>query len=532
MQNSKASVYAFFVAIGGFLFGFDASVISGVVRFVTIEWNLTPWQVGMVVAAPTFVAIPSALLGGVISDKIGRRTTLIILAITYIVSAVCSAFAPDFWTLVMARALGGFAFASLGIAPVYIAEISPPEKRGFMVSFNQMNIVIGFAVSYFSNYFLLNLSQSGGELVAALHIDTHVWRWMLGLELLPAMLFMMGALIVPESPRWLVRAGREQEAKEVMGRLMPTSEIEPTVVQIKSTLAEYKPSIREQLPDLLSPRLRLPMMIGLIVGIAQQITGINAIYFYAPSIFEQTGVGTNAAFFQTALLGTTNVICTIIAMLCIDRLGRKPLLLIGLVGVFMTMMAASYGFKTASYELPSTSISEFSKEIQTEVDFSELTDRKFNSDISFKRAARAAIGENAYRKHESEILRAATNINATLIMVAIIAFTASFAISLGPVMWVLFSEIFPNRSRGLFGGVAGFFNATTAYLVTQIFPWELDTIGASNTFMIFGVFSAISFILIYWLLPETKGRSMEELEQEWASWGEKRVKSRTQSDDK
>ena len=512
-QHSNTTMYALLVAIGGFLFGFDASVISGVIRFVTIEWNLTPLQQGLVVAAPTFAAIISSLVAAPISDRIGRKPVLIALGVIYIISAVYSALATDYQNLVIARMIGGFAFASLGIAPIYIAEISPAAKRGMMVSFNQMNIVIGFAASYFANYFLLQLSQSSYSFVSTLGIDTDVWRWMLGLELLPAMLFLAGALIIPESPRWLIKNNKQEQANAVLKKLMSSDQIEQKVAEIKATLKDTKQSVIKQIPDLFGKRLRLPIVIGLIVGIAQQITGINAIYFYAPSIFEQTGVGTNAAFAQTALLGVTNVVCTIFAMYFIDRLGRKPLLLAGLTGVFITMLTVSYSFHKAEYIIDQKAITSFSQELKQDIDLSPLVGKVHNSDVEFKTSVRSVIGDDNYRKHESEILSKSTNINAVLIMIAIIGFTASFAISLGPVMWVLFSEIFPNRSRGLCNGLVGFFNALTSYLVTQIFPWQLDTMGASQTFMIYGLLCVVSFALILWLLPETKGKSIEELEK-------------------
>ena len=511
-MTNKSTFYASMVALGGFLFGFDASVISGVVRFVSIEWELTAWQQGWVVGAPTLAAIFSALLVGPLADRFGRKTVMIALAIIYLLSAILSTLAQDYMSLVLARGLGGLAFGSLGLAPMYIAEISPAKRRGFMVSFNQMNIVIGFAVSYFSNYLLLNLSTGGSEIATTLAIDTQVWRWMLGMELLPAALFFIGASIIPESPRWLVRANKLDQARSVSKKLFPNSDAAKMIDQIKETVKDCDVSVKEQFSEAISKRLRLPIMIGIVVGIAQQVTGINAIYFYAPNIFEQTGVGTNAAFAQAALLGVTNVVFTVIAMLLIDRLGRKPLLLAGLVGVFISMSVAAYGFSQASYTLTPQAVtaSELSESQARNV--KDLLDQTFNSDTEFKDALKSRLGNAEAQKLESAILANSTSISAWLILAAIVGFTASFAISLGPVMWCLFAEIFPNRVRGMCNAIVGIFNSMASFFVQLVFPWELETFGAATTFLIFGLLSIISFTLIALLLPETKGKSLEELE--------------------
>ncbi len=509
--RTTASI-ASLVALGGFLFGFDASVISGVVSFIVPEFSLNELQVGLVVGAPTLAGIIAALSAGPIADYVGRKRVLLVLAALYTLSALGSAFAPNYETLVAARALGGFAFASLGIAPMYIAEIAPHERRGFFVSFNQFGIMIGFSVAYFANYFVLELSQSGAGWVSAIGLDQHAWRWMLGLEILPAGFWLLALFFVPETPRWLALNGRIEAARDVLRRIRPVERVESTLSEILESGTDAGRSVMDRVCEILSPRLRLAIVIGVIVGVFQQITGINAVYFYAPSIFEQSGVGTNAAFAQATLIGITNIVFTIIAMLLIDRLGRKPLLIIGLCGIALSMSLAGYGFQKATYELTTSDISELTAEIDRQA-LSGIADVRYDDDLSFKRAVENAIGEQAARNHQAEVVQAAIQVNPKIILIGILGFVASFALSLGPVMWVLFSEIFPNRVRGFALAFCGVFNSIASFFVQFLFPWELANLGNAMTFYLFALMGVVGIVLIQWLLPETKGKSLEELEQ-------------------
>jgi len=249
----------------------------------------------------------------------------------------------------------------------------------------------------------------------------------------------------------------------------------------------------------------------LIAAIAQQVTGINAIYFYAPTIFEQSGVGTNAAFAQATLIGVINVVFTIVAMFLIDRLGRKPLLMIGLAGVIISTAVAGYGFQKASYELPESTVMSLSSEIDRDA-IQPLLGVKFTDDLSFKNALRDALGDQVYREHSAKLTQAAIDINPVLVLIGILGFVASFAISLGPVYWCLLSEIFPNRARGPAMALVGFFNAISSFMVQFIFPWELSNLGNASIFFIYSALGLIAIVLLGWLLPETKGKSLEELE--------------------
>ncbi len=514
--SRRTITLAAIVALGGFLFGLDASVISGVVGFITPEFGLNEWQVGLVVGAPTLAGIASAIGSGLLSDYLGRKKVLIGLAVLYTVSSAAAALAPNYETLVAARFMGGFAFVSLGIAPMYIAEIAPAERRGLLVSFNQFNIMVGFSAAYFANYFLLHASQGDSSWVQALGIDRHTWRWMLGIGVVPAAVWLVLLFGVPESPRWLAVKGRVDEARAVLAQIRPLARVEAALDEIRKTTSGPVGSLSSRFRQLFKPAMKLPLAIGLIVGIAQQATGINAVYFYAPSIFEQTGVGTNAAFAQAILIGIINLIFTVLAMVLIDRLGRKPLLLIGLTGVIVSTALCGHAFSQARYQLSQESIASLSAEIDP-AKLAPLIDVEYSSDLDFKAAVGKAIGVTLLKKHEAHLIQASVKINPYLVLAGILGFVASFALSLGPVMWVLFSEIFPNTIRGIAMAFVGFFNSLASFAVQFLFPWELANLGNAWTFSIYAVFGVVSLILMAWLLPETRGRSLEQLEAEFAA---------------
>lgn len=511
-RNRAPLLYASMVSLGGLVFGFDASVISGVVGYIVPEFGLSDWQLGLVVSAPTLAAMIAALSASLIADAIGRKRVLLALAALYSVSALLSATASTFEILVAARFLGGLAFSSLMVAPMYIGEIAPQDRRGFLVSVNQMNIVIGFTLAYFANYLILQISQSDASWVQALGVDRFAWRWMLGIEALPALAWLMMLTLAPESPRWLVIKGRIEDARRVLDRLRPVHQVDAELAAIRKSVSGQALAHRFNIGELFKSRMRLPLTIGLVVGIAQQVTGINAIFFYAPTIFEQSGVGTNAAFAQATLIGIVNIVFTIVAMLAIDRLGRKPLLIIGLTGIILSMSLAGLAFKQATYELTPDTISGLPPEIDR-AGLESMMGQRFDTDLTFKNALSDAIGEEAVRDFGAEVIQAAIDINPVLVLVGILGFVASFAVSLGPVMWTLFSEIFPNRIRGLAMAFVGSINSLSSFLVQFVFPWELSNLGAALTFFIYALLGVCGLLLVIRLMPETKGRSLEELEQ-------------------
>ena len=454
---------ALIVALGGFLMGFDASVISGVVGFIGPEFDLTKFQVGWAVASLTLTATLAMLMAGPVSDRYGRKPVLKAAALLFTLSAIASAVAPDYLTLVAARMLGGFGVgAALIIAPMYIAEIAPADVRGRMVSFNQLNIVIGISVAYFSNFLILSLGQSDFAWAQSMNLGDWGWRWMLGVEALPAIVYFFALFSVPESPRWLVMHNKADRALGIMERVSGEAQAKEDMAAVQESLDADAHKEEGSFKELFMPAMRLVLAIGIVIAILQQITGINSVFFYAPMIFEQSGIGTDAAFMQAVLVGIVNLVATIAAIMLIDKLGRRPLLITGLVIIATSMMLLAYGFGSADA---------------------------------------GPTGE-------------LINMNPTLILVGILSFVAGFGISLGPVMWVLFSELFPNRIRGIAISFCGLINSSVSFMVQLVFPWELENFGPSTTFLIYGSFAIIGLLFVLRVVPETKGRSLEELESE------------------
>jgi len=513
-QSTRFTVtVALIVALGGFLMGFDASVISGVVGFIETEFALTKIQLGWSVASLTLTATVAMMFAGPLSDRVGRRPVLRIAAALFAISAVASAVAPNFLSLVIARMIGGFGVgAALIIAPMYIAEIAPAELRGRMVSFNQLNIVIGISVAFFSNYLILTLGQSDLAWAEALRFGEWNWRWMLGVETLPAILYSFALLIVPESPRWLAMHGRDEEALRVFEKVSDREQAKSDLAVVHESISAAAEQAGASVRQLFRPAMKLVMTIGISVAILQQITGINSVFFYAPMIFEQSGIGTDAAFMQAILVGIVNLVFTIIAMALIDKLGRRPLLGFGLTGIAVCMLTLAYGFGAATYTLDQEAIDGLPVEIDRAM-IASITDTTFESDIEYREAIAAAVGVDVYKQHESVLVSKAIDMDPTLILFGILGFVASFAISLGPVMWVLFSELFPNQLRGLAISLAGLINSAVSFSVQLVFPWELENLGNSMTFLIYGVFAIVGLVFFMRILPETKGRSLEELEK-------------------
>jgi sugar porter (SP) family MFS transporter len=445
MLHGKLNIgfVALTVALGGFLLGFDATVISGVVPFIREYFSLDgasgDLKLGFAVSSLGWGAMAGNAIAGPLSDRFGRRRVLLGTALLFVMSSLLAASATSFPSFVAARIVGGLAVGgAILIAPVYIAEIAPAEKRGGLVSLNQLMIVIGISASFFSNYFLLE----SGE---------HNWRYMLGVQMVPALLYFTLLWFVPESPRWLLLKGRDEAALQVLRRVAGEQQAQENLQQIQRSLTTK--TVSRGFRGLLGSRVRLIMIIALGLAFFQQITGINAIFYYLPTIFAQAGGGVNDAFRQAVMVGLVNVVMTFVAIWLIDRLGRKPLLIVGIAGMALSLFAISWAFSQESY-------------------------------------------------------------NARLVLIAIIGFVASFAISLGPVMWVLLSEIFPNEQRAAAISVAGFWNALTSASVTMIFPWALSTLGSGGTFLAFGLFATAALLFVVLLVPETKGRTLEQLEND------------------
>ncbi|MCT4603631.1 MAG: sugar porter family MFS transporter [Marinifilum sp.] len=512
MNLKYSAAVSFIVALGGFLMGFDASVISGVVKFIELQFDLTKIQLGWAVSCLTLTATLAMMIAGPLSDKLGRRRVLKYAAALYFISALGSAIAPNFVLLVLARMIGGFGVgASLIIAPVYIAEIAPPKLRGTMVSFNQLNIVLGISVAFFTNYLILQLGKLNTEWATWLQFDAYNWRWMLGLEALPAILYFFLLFFVPRSPRWLMMNGLDDEALEVMNKSLGEEEARHELRSISNSINNSKQKERISVKELFKPSLKLVLLIGIVIAIIQQITGINSVFFYAPMIFEQTGIGTDASFSQAILVGLTNLVFTLFAIWLVDRVGRKPLLIYGLFGIVISMVILSASFGNASYQLSEKSIDECSSFIEPS-SLEGIKNVVFESDLEFNQALKNSLGDKIFKEYQSEFIAKAISINPWMVLGGILGFVASFAISIGPVMWVLFSELFPNRVRGLAISFVGLINSGISFLVQLAFPWEQMNLGNATTFLIYGIFGALGLVFVMIMLPETKGKSLEELE--------------------
>ena len=436
------------VAMGGFLVGFDATVISGAVPFIRDYFDLGSaagtLKLGWAVSSLGWGAMAGNLSAGPLSDRFGRKTVLLLTAVLFLASSLTAALATSFPLFIAARIAGGLSVgAAILIAPVYIAEIAPAQRRGSLVSINQLMIVIGISVSFFSNYFLLSLGADS-------------WRWMLGVQSIPAALYFLLLYFVPESPRWLISKGRSADARSVLESVHGTSAAQAELDLIQASLADS--ARRAGLRDLLSGRFKRMLLFGFGIAFFQQATGINAIFYYLPTIFSQAGGELSSAFAQSVLVGLVNVGMTFVAIWLIDRAGRRPLLCVGVAGMAVSLLTISWAFYAGHDQ------------------------------------AGAPFG------HER------------IVLFAIIAYVACFAISLGPVMWVLLSEIFPNEQRAAAISVVGFWNSLVSASITLVFPAELAAFGPGGTFLAYGLVAAAGFVFLTALAPETRGKSLEELE--------------------
>ena len=334
---------------------------------------------------------------------------------------------------------------------------------------------------------------------------------MLGLEAIPAALYYVGLFFVPKSPRWLIFQGELDQAKKVMTRFNSEKDAETAIANILESEKNKDVEDKAGIGQLLKPKMRLVLSIGIVVAILQQITGINAVFFYAPMIFEQAGIGTDASFVQAILVGLVNLVFTILAILFIDKLGRKPLLSFGVAGIMITMFSLAYEFNSATFTLSSESIELLSQGVE-ESKFNSVKSVTYTNEKDFNYAMVDILGIDTYEKHKEAVLKSSISLNSTIILFAILGFVASFAISIGPVMWVLFSELFPNYIRGIAISFVGLINSGVSFIVQWIFPWELEAFGSDITFLIYGVFAAIGLVFIIRVVPETKGKTLEEIE--------------------
>ena len=431
-------------AVGGLLFGFDTGVISGAMLFIVPEFHLGPAEQGLVVSAVTFGALFGALIGGTSSDTIGRRWTNIAAGLSFVAGSIFSALAPNVEVLIASRVLIGLAIGLTSVAaPMYIAELSPPRNRGKLVSLFQLAITIGILVSYVVD--------------RALAPD-HAWRWMLGLAFIPGALLVIGMIAMPESPRWLLKTGAEKAARQALSLVRPANEIDAEVSAIHDDLEHNQPAAWS---ELLMPGLRPALIVGVGLAVLQQVTGINTIIYYAPQIFQKAGLDSaTTALAATAGIGVVNVLSTLIAIWLVDRVGRKPLLLAGLVGMTLSLGALGVAQRFGS-----------------------------TFDVSEQLVGPITVG-------------------------FIGLYIVCFAFSLGPVVWLMISEIFPNRARARAAGISTAANWTANFLVSLSFPVLQATMGPSLWFL-YAAMGVAAFIFIIRWVPETKGKSLEDISRQW-----------------
>ena len=443
-STGRAFVYiaAIFAALGGLLFGYDTGVISGAELFLKNDFTLSTFALEVIVSGVLAGAAVGAMLGGRLADLFGRRKLLIVTAIIFGVGGIVCAAATSPAILVIGRIIVGLGIGlASGTVPVYISEVSPAEARGWQVSLFQLAITVGILLAYIVDYAFASIQG---------------WRWMFGLAVVPAAIFGMGMLFLPESPRWLARRGHHEKARAMLTRIRGTPDVSAELQEIERSLAHADE--RGRLSDLFTPSVRPALVVGIGLAVFQQVTGINTVIYYAPMIIQSAGISSESgAILATAGIGLVNVLMTIVAMWLIDRVGRRPLLLVGTAGMVATLGLLGLAFHTSGKS-----------------------------------------GELVW-----------------LAVISMMLYVASFAISLGPIFWLLISEIYPLKIRSSSEGLAAAFNWGSNLLVSLTFLTLLQMIGSARTFWLYGLFAIAAWIFSYFRVPETKGRTLEEIEEFW-----------------
>lgn len=438
MKKKSVFLWSIVIALGGFLFGFDTAVISGAEQSIQSYWSLNTFQHGLTVSIALIGTVIGSLAGGWPSDRWGRKFSLYIIAILYLISALGTALATDWYLFLFFRFLGGLGVGASSVtAPVYISEISPAEKRGRLVGLFQFNVVFGIVISYFSNYLI---GQQGEE----------SWRLMLGIQAVPATIFFVLLRFVPESPRWvLIKKGNAAEAKRILDMVDPENS-ERIIQSIQSTSANIHSNYPSE--KIFSARYKTPVMLAVLFAVFNQVSGINAIIYYSPRIFEMTGLGTSSSLLSTVGIGIINFLFTLLAMNFIDRIGRRTLMLIGSFGLILTLGLVSWSF----------------------------------------------YGQN---------------FNGIEVPVFLFIYIAFFAFSQGAVIGVFISEIFPTSVRAKGQTLGSTTHWLMAAIIAFSFPWLAEKAGGGNTFLFFSIMMIVQLVFVWKVMPETKGKSLEQIEK-------------------
>jgi len=438
----KPTYYLYFICLvatlGGLMFGFDIAIISGAVPFIQPYFGWNELQLGWGVSSLLVGAIVGAFGSGVLTDRYGRKKILIVVALFFALSCAATALASSSFTFILARLFGGLAVGAASVlSPMYVAEVSPPNKRGMLVAIYQLTIVIGIIISYTINFWLHDVANN--------------WRWMFATGIIPSVLFFTGLFFIPESPRWLFKAGFREKSLEVLTRIGGTALARIEIREISESLKDN--SAKVTLRELFKPSYRKVLMVGFFLAVLVQVSGINTVIDYAPKILIAAGIEIKNALLQTSLIGLVNGLFTFVAIALIDKVGRRRLYLIGSMGMAVTlvMLALSFYF----------------------------------------------------------------NLGALFTLVCIMSFCAFFSACIGPVFWTLVSEIFPNKIRGTAVAFASFTQWVFNFLVVLLFPYFLELVGGATTFLFLAVMSFLQWLFAWLYVPETKGKSLEEIEQLW-----------------
>jgi len=437
-DRSFSYLAAGFAALGGLLFGYDTGVISGAVLFLKNDFALSTFALSAIVSGVLVGAAVGSLVGGRLADLYGRRGLLFVTAVIFAAGSIVCGLAPSVSALIAGRVIVGLGIGlASGTVPVYISEVSAPEDRGWQVSLFQLAITIGIVLAYLVDYALA---------------PAQAWRLMLGLAIVPAVVFGAGMWFLPESPRWLVKRGRRDAALTVLTRIRGAVAAQTEVRDIETSLAAADE--RGGIADMFHPSVRSALVVGLGLAVFQQVTGINTVIYYAPVIIQSAGISSaSGAILATLGIGVVNVIMTVVAMRLLDRMGRRPLLLIGIAGMTVTLAALGFVFR--------------------------------------------------YPEQER---------SAALAVISMMVYVAAFAISLGPIFWLMISEIYPLRIRSSTEGLSAAFNWGANLLVSLTFLTLVQQLGASWTFWMYGACSAAAWIFSYYRVPETKGKTLEQIE--------------------
>jgi len=522
-MNNKLLLWAITSALAGFIFGFDLIVISGAEKTIQGLWSLSSEQHGLAISAALWGTVLGSIFGGIPTNRFGRKKTLLAIGILYLVSSLGSAFATGFGPFCLARFIGGVGVGIATVAaPLFISEISPAERRGRLTGMFQFNIVLGILIAFLSNAII---SSTMGD---------SAWRWMLGVEAIPALIYSLMCFTLPESPRWLIAKGRFAEGKAVLARVNPelSEESLKALTQEISTASDYQ----QPKAPLAWSRLRTPLTIAFLVAFFNQLSGINAIITFAPRIFQMTGLGEQAAILQSAGIGVMNFTFTLLGLRLIDRLGRRKLLYLGSFGYIASLALCAIVFATyaTSFKVGSAAIQvrEFSEKSQrpdlTKSDLETATlDLRTSTAALENASADPGYGGPLVRVPESASAAELSALSeqavrdageqsgggGLLVMVCIFAFIAAHAIGQGTVIWVLISEVFPARARAFGQSFGSATHWVFAALLTLVFPLAMETFSPASIFGFFCFMMILQLLWVRFMVPETKGVSLENMEE-------------------